>query len=256
MLTVALAFQVDTLDAVPEAFRSEYTEKDGKFVLAVEGIEDTTGLKTALDKERKAAREAAQRVKQYEGLGLSADEIKALVEDRQKAEREKATKEGNFDALLNQHKTNWEKEKASLEAELNAARQSERGAVIETSVMGALTKANATEEGAELLPEILARRIKFETEDGKRVIRVMQADGVTPMAGTAKDGFATIDDLVKEATSKFPSLFKASGVGGGGKPPSSSAGGAGKKSMSLAEFNRLDPRTRAARMAEGLTLTD
>jgi hypothetical protein len=47
----------------------------------------------------------------------------------------------------------------------------------------------------------------------------MAADGETPMAGTGADGTATIDDLVKEAVAKYPSLFKASGAGGGGKNP-------------------------------------
>jgi hypothetical protein len=32
---------VDTIDAVPEAFRGEYTEKEGKFHLAVTGLEKT-----------------------------------------------------------------------------------------------------------------------------------------------------------------------------------------------------------------------
>ena len=37
---MALKAIVDTLDAVPEAVRGEYEQRDGKFVLKVEGAED------------------------------------------------------------------------------------------------------------------------------------------------------------------------------------------------------------------------
>lgn len=247
---------VDSIDDVPEAVRSFYEEKDGKFALKVDGLEDTTGLKTALVKERKAAREAQNLARQFEGLGLSADEIKALVEDKDKRDREAAEKSGDFDKILTQHKSAWEKDKATLEAELTAARASERSAIIGTSLMAALTKAGATEEGIDLMPDRLAARVKFETEDGARVVKIMSADGETPMAGSGKGGLATFDDLVKEALTKWPSLFKASGAGGGGKQPGSGAGGAGNRTMSKAEFEKLPAKERAARMANGLTLTD
>lgn len=253
---MTLKMSVDTIDEVPEAVRSFYEEKEGKFTLKVDGLEDTSALKGALAKERQAARDAQKLAKQYEGLGLSADEIKALVEEKQKAEREKAEKAGDFEKVLNQHRDGWAKEKATLEAELNAARASERSAIIGTSLMTALSKAGATEEGIDLMPDRLASRVKFETEGGARVVKIMAADGETPMAGSGKDGLATFDDLVKEAITKWPSLFKASGAGGGGKPPGSGAGGAGNRTMSKAEFEKLPAKDRAARMAAGLTLTD
>lgn len=253
---MTLKMSVDTIDEVPEAVRSFYEEKDGKFALKVDGLEDTTALKGALEKERKAARDALKLAKQYEGLGLSADEIKALVDAKAKADHDAAAKAGDFDKILNQHRTAWEKDKATLEAELTAARASERSAIIGTSLMAALTKAGATEEGIDLMPDRLASRVKFETEDGQRVVKIMAADGETPMAGSGKGGLATFDDLVKEALTKWPSLFKASGAGGGGKQPNSRAGGAGNSSMSKAEFEKLPAKERAARMAGGLTLTD
>lgn len=253
---MTLKLSVDTIDDVPEAVRSFYEEKDGKFSLKIDGLEDTTGLKTALEKERRAARDAQKIAKQFEGLGLSADEIKAMVDEKQKAERDAAAKAGNFEKVLNQHRAAWENDKAMLEAELNAARLSERSAIIGTNLMAALSKAGATEEGIDLMPDRLAARVKFETEEGKRVVKIMAADGETPMAGSGKDGVATFDDLVKDALKKWPSLFKASGAGGGGKPPGSGAGGAGNRTMSKAEFDKLPTKERATRMANGLTLTD
>ncbi|TBE67427.1 hypothetical protein [Rhizobium ruizarguesonis] len=235
-----LKFSVDSLDVVSEAHRDLYSEKDGKFVLSVDGLEDNSGLKKALDDERAARKKYEKEIKAWQRTGKTADEISELLAAAEEAERQKHEKEGNFDALLKQHQTKWEKEKADLVAELDASKTSERGAVIGNSLLTALTKAGATEEGIDLLPDRLSPRIKFERDGDKRVINIMAADGVTPLAGSSKDGTATFDDLVKEALDKYPSLFKGSGAGGSGKLPNSSAGRSGitKKSDFKSEKDR------------------
>ena len=70
---------VDTLDAVPENLRSLYSESDGKFRLAVDGLEDTAGLKSALQKEREAARAAEKQSKAWMALGKTPEEILAVA---------------------------------------------------------------------------------------------------------------------------------------------------------------------------------
>lgn len=253
---MALQLTVDSLDTVDEPFRDLYEADGEKFKLKVEGLEDTSGLKSALDKERKANREAAAKIKKWESLGKTDDEIAELLAKQEEDERKKAEGEGDFDKILGQHKSKWDKEKADLEAELNASRSSERNAIIETSVLGALTKAGATEEGVDLLPERLAARIHLETVDGKRVLKIMQADGETPMAGAGKDGLATFDDLVKEASTKWPSLFKGSGNSGSGKQPGNGGGSDKAKTITRADFDKLGPLDRAAKIKEGFTLVD
>lgn len=223
---MALLQIVDSLDAVPEAARGAYVEKDGKFHLDFE-VEDTSALKGALAKERKAAADAARELAKWKSSGKTAEEIAEMLAAKEAADAEAAKKAGNFDAILKQHQDKAAKDRADLEAELNAARASERGAVVGERLLGALAKAGATEEGLELLPDRLASRIEFETVDGKRVVKIMQADGKTPMAGSGADGTATIDDLVKEVSNKFTSLFKGSGAGGGGKLPNEKGGGGG-----------------------------
>ena len=50
---MALPATVDTLDELPEAVRTHYTAtQDGRWRLDAEGVEDVTGLKSALEKER------------------------------------------------------------------------------------------------------------------------------------------------------------------------------------------------------------
>lgn len=246
---------VESLDTIPEAFRGEYAEKDGKFRLNVEGIEDTTGLRSALAAERKTAKEAVAKVKKWEALGKTDEEIADLLKKHAEQEEELAKKSGNFDALLAQHQKKWSDEKGALETELQAARASERKAIIETSVTTALTKAKATTEGLDLLTERLGKRINFETVDGKRVIQITQADGKTPMAGAGADGLATFDDLVKEAMKSYPSLFEGLGGGGGGTSPKGS-GGAGNKTITRDAFFALAPAEQAAKIKAGFTVVD
>lgn len=250
---MALQLVVDSLDGIPDAIKSEYAEKDGKFHLNVDGIEDTSGLKSALEKERKANKELDKKVKRWEALGKSDEEISQLLAAHEEAERKNAEASGDHTKILKQHQDKWAKEKTDLEGELNAARASERGAIIENRVLTALTKANATEEGMDLLPDRLSNRIKFETVDGKRVVKIMQADGETPMAGTGKDGEATFDDLAKEAVTKWPSLFKGSGNSGSGKKPGEGGGGGngGGKTITRAEFNKLTPAEQMKTATEG-----
>lgn len=250
-----LLMTVDSLDNVPAALHTEYTEKDGKFHLNVEGLEDTGGLKSALETERTARKQLEKDVKAWKALGKTPAEIAELTSAAETAATEAAKKAGNFDAILQQHQTKWTGEKTTLETELAAARNSERNAIIETSVMGALTKAKATPEGIDLLTERLGKRIKFETVDGKRQIHIMQADGETPMIGSGAGGSATFDDLVKEAVKGYPSLFEGSGAGGGGKSPKDT-GGSGGKTLTRSEFEKLGPLDRAAKMKEGFKVVD
>lgn len=218
---------VDDLETVPDALRGEYTEKDGKFHLNVEGLEDTSGLKSALQKERGSRGALEKQMKSWQGLGKTPEEIAELLQKQADEEAERAKKSGDFASIMKQKESAWEKEKADIIAERDVARSSERSAVVSERLLGALTKAGVTEEGSELLPERLSNRIKFETVDGKRVLKIMQADGETPLAGKGADGTATMDDLVAEAITKYPSLFKGEGRGGSGKPPQHGSGGSG-----------------------------
>lgn len=237
-----LALVVDSLETIPEALRGAYVADGDKFRLDAE-IEDTTALKGALAKERKSASDAAKELAKWKASGKTPDEIATLLAEQEAAALELAKKNGDHSAILKQHQDKAAAREKELADEVAAARASERSAIVGERLLGALTKAGITEEGTELLPDKLATRIKFETVDGKRVLKIMQADGETPMAGSGPDGAATIADLVKEAVTKFPSQFKGSGAGGGGKNPDvNNPGGSGvtKKSDFKTEKQRAE----------------
>ncbi len=86
---MTLKFQLDSLEGVDESIQALYVEKDGKFVLGIEGLpqpEDVSGLKSKVQElldEKKA----------------EAEKRKA-AEDRARLDREEALrKSGNVEEL-------------------------------------------------------------------------------------------------------------------------------------------------------------
>lgn len=230
---MAIAAVVDSLDTVPESLRTEYTEKDGKFYLNLDGGDNlpfVKGLKTALDTERNVNKTAKDKVAAWERLGVSPEDIQERLETERKKAEDAALKAGKFDEVLATHlgKAKQERDVAvnvaskARDSALSIARQ----AIISTSLTNALTKADATAEGLSALPKLIADRVKLDfDENGVATQSILDADGKTPMVGSGAGGLATFDDLVQEAIKSFPSLFKANNSGGGGKPPAVNNGG-------------------------------
>jgi hypothetical protein len=133
----------------------------------------------------------------------------------------------------------WPKEKTALEAELHVMRASERGAIMERLAV-ALKNGGATPAGCDLFHYHLDKRIRIETIEGKRIMQILQADGLTPMVGSGKDGLATFDDLVKEAAKAYPSLFQTNGAPADTSPNGQRPNTDGK-SMNRKDFDALDP---------------
>src|SRR5258705_12711036 len=102
-----LKLVIEKIEDVDEPLRTLYEEKDGKFHLKVDGLEDTAGLHYALRSERATRANLEKKVKAWEALGKSDEEIKALIAEAEKADEDKAKKAGEFDklreALATQH---------------------------------------------------------------------------------------------------------------------------------------------------------
>lgn len=230
---MALSFQVETIDGLDEAIASLYTETDdGKYQLTVDGMpkpssngDEFSELKKGIERERQNARKAQREAAQWKSLGVDPDEIQELLTAKEKAAEKRLKDEGEFEKVLGQHRNNWETEKTTLVSERDGAIKALKSHVGESAFVTELAKAGATEEGVSLLPLSFTRRIRVEIADGNPMVEVLMSDGETPMAGTSKDGRATLHDLVEEAQKTFPSLFKGKGLPGGGKPPSSGDGG-------------------------------
>lgn len=208
---------LDTLDGLPDAQKGLYEEgEDGKFHLSAEGIEDVGGLKSALEKERKARREAEKKLTR---LGdIDPDEVQRL---RDEAE-ERAEKGDDAEKKLATAQKKFDREKTELEQKVLARDKKIHQLVAENVAKDAIEQAGGKPKV--LLPHILAN-VKVIEEDGDFVPVVLDAKGNERPAKSGDKRF-TLEDLVSElkADDEFAGAFNGTGASGSGAPPSGPRG--------------------------------
>lgn len=212
---MGLKYQLDTLEGVDDTVRALYTEKDGKFVLGIEGLpqqEDVSGLKAKVDEllgEKKAAEKKAREAE--EAARLEREEL--------------ARKSGNVEEL----ERSWSEKYNRREAELNGMLEQERG-TLSTQIRDLTVGRTATDiasalaipgSAKALLPHI-ERRLSVEQREGKPVVVVLDQQG--------KLSAATLDELKAEFANDtaFAPLIAGSKASGGGAAGAGGGGGAAK----------------------------
>jgi hypothetical protein len=231
---MALKAIVDALDGVAEGIRENYragTKEEGlegKFVLSVEGsdgwgLENVSGLKTALGQERTKAEQAERKVKKFGDL--DPDAARAAIEKVAEFETLDPKKEADrlaqvkIDAATKQLVEKHNEETRNLKD-----RESKlRGTVQTLTIDNVAIKALETHKGnVHLLLPHVQRQVRLkEADDGSFSQEVVDADG-NPRIGDAKGSPMTVDQLVEEMSKseKFAQGFAGSGNSGTGSTTS------------------------------------
>lgn len=226
-----LKFQLDSLEGLEPAVAAMYVEKDGKFVLAVDGIpqqepgEDVTGLKSKV--EELLAEKKAEAKKRQEA-----------EEAAKRAAEEHARKTGDVEAL----QKSWEEKhtKALTEKEQTlTALQSQVHALTVGATAARLAGELAVQGSSAVLQRLIEPRLSMEMRDGKPVVVVLDNEG-RPTALTPEE---FKNEIISDA-SLAPLVAGSKATGGGAA--GSRSGGAAKslKEMTLterAELRRKDP---------------
>lgn len=206
---MTLKFQLDSLEGVDESIQALYVERDGKFVLGIEGLpqpEDVSGLKSKVQElldEKKA----------------EADKRKAAEEQARLDREEALRKSGNVEELEKSWSEKYARREAELTGQLESTNSTLQGQIRDLTVGRTATEIATTlaipGSAKALLPHI-ERRLSVEQRDGKPTVVVLDAAG--------KLSAATLDELKAEFTNDpaFGPLIAGSKASGGG------AGGAGK----------------------------
>lgn len=213
---MGLKYQLDTLEGVDDTVRALYTEKDGKFVLGIEGLpqpEDVSGLKS--------------KVEELLGEKKAAEKARKDAEDQARLEREEAArKSGNVEEL----EKSWSEKYTRREAELNGMLEQERGTLgnqIRDLTVGRtatdIASALAIPGSAEALLPHIERRLSVEQREGKPVVVVLDKQG--------KLSASSLDELKAEFANNtaFAPLIAGSKASGGGAGGAGSGGGAALK---------------------------
>jgi hypothetical protein len=202
-----LKFQLDQIDDLDDSLKPLYEEKDGKFVLKVDGVpqQKDEGLAERLKKLEDNNRELLA-------------EKKRAQEAAEKAALDAAKKGGDVEAL----EKSWNDKLTQKETELKKQIE-ERDAMISGLTVGSAAASLAAEifgEHADLMMHHVTQRLTYEISDGKPRVRVLE-DG--------KPSAKSLDDLKEEfkTSQKFAPFVvgsKATGPGGHGKPGGAKAG--------------------------------
>jgi hypothetical protein len=225
---MALKYEVDSLDGLDEGIKALYAEKDGKFLLQVDGLDDGAELKTALQSER-ALRKTAER------------QVKDVKDGATEAARLAAEQAGDFEQL-------YKAGAVKLEETATALASLKTGIATEKQQNAAMRIAGDLAEGAnvDLLSTFISKRLQH-TDDG---VKVLDAAGQLTVA--------TVEDLKKEIAgdARFGSLLKGNQSSGGGSGGAGDGGGAAEKTLTREQFGGLDPKGQMAHVKGGGEITD
>lgn len=241
----------DEFNALPEALRKEYKEQGDKYLLIVDSVdgwalEDVTGLRSALGKERdnatNATRELTQLREQFKDIDptLARDALDKVgkMKDWLPDERVKETVKQNVQAARQEMQTKLDEANKSLqtvtsqlEAELIDARA---------------TKAISDAKGKVglMLPHVKGRMKMAKDANGRYVVQVLDKSG-NP-AYSAKSGNGDPMPLAELLESfktdpDFTSAFEASGSSGSGAGgPGAGAGANGVKYIRASDQDALN----------------
>ena len=221
---MTLKYQLDSLEGLEPAVAAMYEEKDGKFVLKVEGIpqpEDTTGLRNKVEellrekKDEKARREQAE-----EAARIAAEEA--------------ARKNGDTEALERSWNEKYSKALGEKDQTLTAL-QAQVHALTVGATAARLAGELAVQGSSAVLQRLIEPRLSMDMRDGKPVVVVLDNEG-RPTA-------LTPDELKNEIISDaaLAPLVAGSKATGGGAA-GSKGGGAAKTWDQLSGMERVELR--------------
>lgn len=242
-----LKFQLDTLDGVDDAVKGLYTEQDGKFILAIDGLPKD---RSAEYEERIGKMDA----KINELLSEKKDESKKRKDAEELARQEAqelAKKSGDVDALeaswQEKYTTGIQAVKDDLEPKVSSLESLLHDATVTTMATQIASDLAVPGSAKALMPHIQSR-LTMEIKDGKAAVSVVGLDG--------NKSALTTEELKNEfiGDAAFAPLIVGSKASGGGA--SSSSGGAGTKTLKRADFSTKNPSEQMAFVKDGGTVID
>lgn len=216
---MALKLTVDSLDGIDEKLHALYVEKDGKFSLAVDGMEDTSGLKEALRKERKRADDAEKQKKAWERSGKTPDEIQELLEAHEARQLSEAERKGEWEKLRTQMNDKHALDIKAKDEKIGSYQKRLNAELVDARATAAI----AAQKGVPdlLLPHV-QRQVKVDEDFN---VIVVDAKGDPRVNGKGEP--LSITDLISEMKENevYGRAFEGSGHSGSGTRPNNGGGG-------------------------------
>ena len=232
-----MALIIDSIEGMDPAEAAHFVKtEDGKF--ALKPLEDNSHLKSALAKER----EAAKAGKQWERLGKTPDEIAELLKEKEERDNADALKRGEFEKMTAAQKAKFDEEREGFRKDLSKRDKALEQRAIVADATQAYLNAGADPKSVHQLVALTRGHYKLEETDDNFVVRVIGQDGRPRIAdanGTPM-GIEHIAAEIKANVTEYGKFFLGSGATGGGSTPSGSS--TNGKSMARSAFESLTPK--------------
>ena len=228
---MALKAQLESLDGVPEALHEFYEERDGAYVLGVEGMMTESDLNTKIDGLVKNRDTLLSEVKKLKGRYRDVDPEKyaALVAKEEELENEKLKSKGDWEAKEKQLAEKFEKERTAWTSDREVMSTTINELMVKNVAMAELGKAKVIPNRTHLIMPWIERMVRVvQGDDGKYSTEVInQSTGavrISPKTGSSSP--MTIAELVEEMkdSEEYGVCFESDGATGSG---ASGAGGKG-----------------------------
>lgn len=248
---MALKFRIDKLEDAPEAARSLYVEKDGKFELPIEGVVTKDKLDEFRNNNIELKNQLSDLTKKFEGV--DPELFKTLSAEHQKLKDKKMIDAGKIEELLNERtaamRADYDKKLKAQADELGITKTQLEKMLIDNALQTEAAKAGVRPAAME---DVLLRgRQRFKLKDGTATPTmpdgkvVYGKDGVTPQS---------MAEWLADLAPTAPHLFESSQ--GGGAENKSGNKNSGAKTMKRADFEALDPASKMSKSKEGIVITD
>jgi hypothetical protein len=220
---MSLKYVVESLEAVPEAARELYSEKDGKFHLAVEGLVPVAKVNEFRDNNITLARQLEEMNKKYEGVDLDA--VRQMTEQARKIKDQELIAAGKVEELFAERiapmRTSFEKDVSTAKEHAIKLQSQLESLLIDGAIRDAAGKAGVR---ATAVDDVLLRgRQAFRLVEGKAV----PMDGDKVMFGKNGDPMP-VEEWISALSDRAPHLFEPS-QGGGAPGNKGNLGGSGKR---------------------------
>jgi hypothetical protein len=244
-----LLLTLKSLEDLHEDLHDLYKKQDdGSFNLIppegfinADDVEDTAGLKSALNKTRDEKRELARKLKSTaeKFAGIDLDEFEKLKGQETDAATAKLEAAGEWDKIKDQMITANDEVVAGKNKEIARLTGQLERVQVDSKVVEAISKAGGN---VELLKPHVRQRLQLNTDDFSTT--VLDSDMKTPKVDG--DGNpVTIDDLISEMrkSETYAGAFKASDQSGSGSEPGKGSdgptgGSGGKPKVNAGDLKR------------------
>lgn len=252
---MALKFIHATKDEIPAEHQALYVEKDGKFILDVDGAVPREKLDEFRDTNRAVMKERDELKKKFEGI--DPEEAREVLAMRDDLEKGKLKGGKTIDEIIEQRTGKMKEELTKRATEAETAKARLEADLAQVKITDAVTNAALKKGLLQTAVDDIAFRAQtaFRLRDGK-VVAVETKNGQEVEAFDKNGDPLSIDGYVDGLLTKAPHLFKASegggagqGGGGGGNPANQSKNPWKKEHFNMSEQGVLikkDPKLAAS----------